>query len=100
MECIAYDPVSTKETNRNNAVYGIQKNRNPFIDHPELAEYIWGNKKGTPWSLTAGIDELKVEFTLSPNPAKDVLKYKYRRAKYFLFGFQPQRSAFTPTNIK
>ncbi len=69
----AQDPVSTKETNRNNAVYGIQKNRNPFIDHPELAEYIWGNKKGTPWSLTAGIDELKVEFTLSPNPAKDVL---------------------------
>ena len=67
------DPVSTKETNRNNAVYGIQKNRNPFIDHPELAEYIWGNKKGTPWSLTAGIDELKVEFTLSPNPAKDIL---------------------------
>ncbi len=69
----AQDPVSTKETNRNNAVYGIQKNRNPFIDHPELAEYIWGNKKGTPWSLTSGIDELKVEFTLSPNPAKDVL---------------------------
>ena len=69
----AQDPVSTKETNRNNAVYGIQKNRNPFIDHPELAEYIWGNKKGTPWSLTAGIDELKVEFALSPNPAKDVL---------------------------
>jgi len=69
----AQDPVSTKETNRNNAVYGIQKNRNPFIDHPELAEYICGNKKCTPWSLTAGIDELKVEFTLSPIPAKDVL---------------------------
>ena len=69
----AQDPVSTKETNRNNAVYGIQKNRNPFIDHPELAEYIWGNKKGTPWSLTAGIDELKVEFALSPIPAKDFL---------------------------
>lgn len=67
------DPVSTKETNRNNAVEKIQDNRNPFIDHPELAEYIWGNKKGTPWSLTAGIDELKVEFTLSPNPAKDIL---------------------------
>lgn len=67
------DPVSEKERVRNNAVEKHQKNRNPFIDHPELAEYIWGNKKGTPWSLTAGIDELKVEFTLSPNPAKDVL---------------------------
>ena len=43
------DPVSEKETNRNDAVYGYQKNRNPFIDHPELAEYIWGDKIGTGW---------------------------------------------------
>lgn len=40
------DPVSDKETNRNDVVYTIQNNRNPFIDRPELAEYIWGNKKG------------------------------------------------------
>lgn len=38
------DPVSEKEINRNNAVYGIQENRNPFIDYPGLEEYIWGNK--------------------------------------------------------
>ena len=36
------DPVSEKETNRNNAVYAIQGNRNPFIDYPGLQEYIWG----------------------------------------------------------
>ena len=40
------DPVSQKEIDRNQAVYGIQKNRNPFIDYPELAEYIWGEKAG------------------------------------------------------
>ncbi len=40
------DPVSEKEVLRNNAVHGIQKNRNPFIDYPYLAEYIWGGKKG------------------------------------------------------
>ena len=44
------DPVSTLESNRNEAVYGIQHNRNPFIDHPELAEYLWGNKTGSAWS--------------------------------------------------
>ncbi len=38
------DPVSAKEIMRNNAVYGIQNNRNPFIDNPGLEEYIWGNK--------------------------------------------------------
>lgn len=40
------DEVSDKERQRNEAVYKIQNNRNPFIDFPELAEYIWGNKKG------------------------------------------------------
>lgn len=40
------DPVSEKEKNRNEAVYAIQSNRNPFIDYPELAEYIWGSRMG------------------------------------------------------
>ncbi len=37
------DPVSKKEIDRNNAVYDFQHNRNPFIDYPQLAEYIWGD---------------------------------------------------------
>lgn len=44
------DPVSQKETKRNDAVYARQKNRNPFIDHPDLAEYLWGDKKGQRWT--------------------------------------------------
>ncbi|MBP1676463.1 MAG: nuclease [Bacteroidetes bacterium] len=36
------DPVSDKERDRLEAVYNIQGNRNPFIDYPELADYIWG----------------------------------------------------------
>lgn len=40
------DPVSEKEVERNNAVYGIQKNRNPYIDYPYLVEYVWGKEKG------------------------------------------------------
>ncbi|MCQ2311395.1 MAG: endonuclease [Paludibacteraceae bacterium] len=39
------DPVSSKEIARNDAVYGIQHNRNPFIDYPCLVEYIWGDNK-------------------------------------------------------
>ena len=38
------DPVSQKEIDRNNAVESQQGNRNPFIDFPELAEYIWGTR--------------------------------------------------------
>lgn len=40
------DPVSDKEKDRNDAVYRAQNNRNPFIDNPDLMEYIWGNKSG------------------------------------------------------
>ncbi len=40
------DPVSEKEKARATEVNKIQGNRNPFIDYPELAEYIWGNKQG------------------------------------------------------
>lgn len=40
------DPVSQKEINRNNAVYQIQNNRNPFIDHPEYVNMIWGGPTG------------------------------------------------------
>ena len=47
------DPVSMKEVDRNQAVYGIQHNRNPFIDYPELAEYIWGNKVGQTVNLSS-----------------------------------------------
>ncbi len=38
------DQVSQKEIDRNEAVYMIQGNRNPFIDFPELAEYVWGTR--------------------------------------------------------
>jgi hypothetical protein len=33
-------------------IYGFQNNRNPYIDYPDLAEFVWGNKKGQPWSST------------------------------------------------
>lgn len=46
------DPVSPKEINRNNAVFGIQQNRNPFIDYPGLEDYIWGDKTDVSFSYS------------------------------------------------
>ncbi|HEQ3585644.1 endonuclease [Vibrio harveyi] len=37
------DPVSAKEINRNQQVFDFQGNRNPYIDHPEFVEMVWGN---------------------------------------------------------
>ncbi len=41
------DPVSDKEIARNEAIYKIQKDRNPFIDYPGLEQYVWGNLSTT-----------------------------------------------------
>lgn len=70
------DPVSDKERVRNNAIEKHQKNRNPFIDYPMLAEHIWGNKKGVPWSFTSGVDALKIEFSIGPNPVQNKINIR------------------------
>ncbi len=41
MEWSANDPVSDREKERCQLVYGLQKNRNPFIDYPGLERQIW-----------------------------------------------------------
>lgn len=47
----ANDVVSQKERDRNDGIYKEQGNRNPFIDLPDLAEYIWGSKSGQPYHV-------------------------------------------------
>lgn len=49
LDWAANDPVSQKEVDRNEAIFRHQGNRNPFVDYPELAEYIWGSMRGTPF---------------------------------------------------
>lgn len=39
------DPVDSKEQQRNEAIFLEQGNRNPFIDMPALADYVWGARK-------------------------------------------------------
>ena len=76
------DPVSTKETKRNDAVEDIQHNRNPYIDFPSLAEHIWGTEKGIPWTLSSGLETLKVEFSIYPNPVKNTINIKTNQANF------------------
>lgn len=56
------DPVSEKEINRNNGIQKEQGNRNPFIDLPDLGDYIWGSKAGQAYH---------VEGAHIPDPGKD-----------------------------
>lgn len=86
------DPVSQKEITRNNAVYAHQKNRNPFIDHPELAEYLWGNLTGTPWSLTTinTPGELLVKFYFNINDREITMITQSEPVKYRILNISGQ----------
>lgn len=81
------DPVDEREKQRNNAVYEVQGNRNPYVDYPGLEEYTWGSKMDQAFSYdnyqggavdpnyvhepvfshAGGTFELSVEVTISTN---------------------------------
>ena len=85
------DPVSDKEIARNNAIYGYQNNRNPFIDHPEYARMIWDEnwQGGVSYNITcatglqhgsvsapeSAMEGSTVSITAIPNPGYMVDTY-------------------------
>lgn len=63
------DPVDDIEIARNNAVYEVQNNRNPFVDYPGLEEYIWGTETDKAFSYdnySAGEEAKVAKPTFSP----------------------------------
>jgi len=66
------DPRDDFEMNRNNYIYTWQVNRNPFIDYPNLADYVFGSNFGQPWfSTLSNTDFVLNKVTIYPNPTKD-----------------------------
>jgi endonuclease I len=61
------DPVSQKEIDRNNAVYELQNNRNPFIDNPDFVDAIWDPN----YNITS--DSFINHISIYPNPATEEL---------------------------
>ncbi len=59
----AQDPVSQKEIDRNNEIYKIQGNRNPYIDYPLMAEYVWGKLMAVPFTPNGNVS---IPYLISP----------------------------------
>jgi len=70
LEWHALDPVDDFERNRNNVIYNYQGNRNPFIDHPELVDYLWGDKQDKQWNSSLSISLDLEDEVFIPNPVK------------------------------
>jgi endonuclease I len=70
------DPVNDWERNRNSIIYEkYQGNRNPFIDYPELADYIFGDSTSYIWKPLAktGVQRLSKQLKVYPNPTHNVI---------------------------
>jgi hypothetical protein len=66
------DPSDDFEMNRNNYIYTWQMNRNPFIDYPELANYIFGSNFGDQWFAPLSLEDNNFsDVKVYPIPAKD-----------------------------
>lgn len=68
------DPRDDFEMNRNNYIYTWQMNRNPFIDYPLLADYIFGANFGQQWFSTLSTkNPIQNRVVVYPNPASEYL---------------------------
>lgn len=56
------DPVSRKEIDRNNGMQEVQNNRNPFIDYPILAEFLWGEKENQRFFFENAVGSFEEDF--------------------------------------
>lgn len=65
----ADDPVDDWEITRQERVFGEQKNRNPFIDYPQLADHIWGDLKDVAFDFAT--EELHGGATGEYHPGED-----------------------------
>jgi len=57
MRWSALDPVDSIETARNDSVFVVQGNRNPFVDYPGLEDYVWGSLRDQPFVYGDGSDD-------------------------------------------
>lgn len=84
------DPVSDKEINRNNEVFKLQGNRNPYIDFPAMFEYVWGKFLNETWEGDATVPEIENNI---------ILKYDSQTKKLFLNLKKPQSASFSIYSI-
>lgn len=88
------DPVSEKEVNRNNAVHKIQGNRNPYVDYPQLADYVWGDSVNYTFHLNGEVED-------GTGSGDDDTKIEVPEGYYLKMfeDFEQEKLNFTPINV-
>ena len=94
------DPPDDFEMNRNNVIYEWQINRNPFIDQPDLVEYIWGDQIGNIWNQSLSVAGFTTEtIKVYPNPVLDKLYVSGNKSSYEVTVFSAEGRAVLSQTI-
>ncbi len=96
-------PVTASELTRNNDIENIQGNRNPFVDYPELAEHLWGDKVDEPFGEENEYesDDMPLRPTYKLNGANIYLRSPYipDDASWKVDGKMVSEHAIRPTDL-
>jgi hypothetical protein len=87
------DPRDDFEMNRNNYIYTWQMNRNPFIDLPDLASYIWGSNAGQIYNLPVSTTNyFPKTIDIYPNPIHSYFYIHHNAPKgsFYLYNLNGQ----------
>ena len=94
------DTVDWFERHRNEVVYSYQQNRNPYIDHPEFVNRIWGNDSIVSIMLNQSTENISIY----PNPATTVVHFKnahnFTKKIYSIDGKLMMKSTSRELNIQ
>jgi len=94
------DPPDDFEMNRNNIVYTWQLNRNPFIDQPDLVEYIWGTMVGQDWDQNLSVGDVnELQVLVYPNPTDNRIYIKGLQSDAYLEVFSIEGRKLTNLKI-
>jgi endonuclease I len=76
------DPPNAFERKRNDSVYAIQGNRNPYVDFPGWVEKAFGTNGNAAACISSGIknNNRTIDFSVFPNPANDFLSIQFARS--------------------
>ena len=99
----ATDRADDYEMNHNNVIYNWQRNRNPFVDYPLLADFVFGSRTNEIWYSSLSNDDFvsNAAIRLYPNPAKEYiviggLKQMANVEVYSVSGMKMYQGEYTP----
>lgn len=92
-------PVSDAERSKNDAVERQQMNRNPFVDFPELADYLWGDLAGEIYLVPGEPVPLRAVYSLNDERIDLISPYIAPDAVWSIDGLPASGGTYTPAEL-